>query len=148
MFWGPLLLVDQNKNTAGYLKHSLKVLCLINESTMCTRHKPLCLDEPVWLWIYLPNFKWNQNWLLHIQKPSIKRMRARVVSYNLTESVLMFLWFLWWQKRSVLPLQLQHESKTVNRGIQKLTLHPSYLLKWQNSKSSEFLNISFTSAPQ
>ena len=52
---------------------------------------------------------------------------------------ILFLWFLQWQKRSMLPLQLQCVSKTENRGIQKLTLP-----KWQNSKSSELLNISFT----
>ena len=46
-------------------------------STMCTRHKPLCLEEAIWLWIYLPNFKSNQNWLLRIQKPSLKIKRAR-----------------------------------------------------------------------
>ena len=36
--------------------------------------------------------------------------------------------------------------ETGNRGIQKLTLHHSYLFKWKNSKNSEFLNISFTDA--
>ena len=34
---------------------------------MCTRHKPLCLEEPIQLWFYLPSFKSNQNWLLCIQ---------------------------------------------------------------------------------
>ena len=100
---------------------------------MCTRHKPLCLEEPIWLWIYLPNFKWNQNWLLHIQKPSTKRKRAKVVSCNLIESILMFLWFLWWQKRSVPSLQLQRVSKTENRGkkINFASFIPLQITKFQ-----------------
>ena len=47
-------------------------------------------------------------------------------------------------KEKHMPLHLWRISKTENRGIKKLTLHHSYLSKWQNSKSSEFLNISFT----
>ena len=39
---------------------------------MHTWHKPICLEEPIRLWIYLPNFKSNQNWLLHIQEPPLK----------------------------------------------------------------------------
>ena len=66
------------------------------------------------------------------------------VSYNLTETILMFLWFFWWQKRSVPPLQLRRVSKTEDIGIQKLTLHYSYLPKWRNSKSCEILIISST----
>ena len=98
---------------------------------MCTRYKRLCLEEAIW--IYLPNFKSNQNWLLRIQKPS-------------PETTLMFLWFLRWRKRSAPRLQLRRVSKTEDRGIQKLTLHHSHLSKWESSKRSEFLNISFTSA--
>ena len=62
----------------------------------------------------------------------------------------MFLWFLWCQKGSMPPLQLWHISETGNRGggwgVQKLTLHHSYIPKWQNFKNYEFLNISFTNA--
>ena len=108
-------------------------------SRMCTRHKSLCLEESIWLWIYLPNFKSNQNWLLRIQKPLESQ---RIVGYNLTETILMFLWFYRWWKRSV--------SKTENTAMQKLTLHHWYLSKWlssKNSKRSEFLNILFTKAP-
>ena len=113
----------------------------------CVLGTNLCLEEAIWLWIYLPNFKSNQNWLLCIQKPlSEKKESQRIVRYNLTETTLMFFWFLRWQKRSAPSLHLWHGSKTVNMEIQKLTLHHSYLSEWQNSKSSEFLNISFTSA--
>ena len=93
-------------------------------STICTRHKTSCLEEAIWLWIYLVNFKSNQNWhRIHTETFSEKKESQRIVSYNLTETTPMFLWFLQWQKRS------------------------SYLSKWQNSKSSEFLNIFFTSVP-
>ena len=54
----------------------------------------------------------------------------------------MFPWFLRWRKSSAPPLQLRCVSKIENSRTQKLTLHHSYLSKWQNSKSSEFLNIS------
>ena len=115
---------------------------------MCTRYKPLCLEEAIWLWIYLPNFKSNQNWNRnHTETFSEKEESHIIVSYNLTETTLMFLWLLRWRKRSAPPLQLRRVSKTENRGIKKLTLHHSYLSIWQNSKSSEFLDISFTSAP-
>ena len=113
----------------------------------CALGTNLCLEEAIWLWIYLPNFKSNQNWNRNHTETSEKKQSQRIVSYNLTETTLMFLWFLWWQKRSAPPLQLRHLSKTENRGIQKLTLHHSYIFKWQNSKSSEFLNITYTSAP-
>ena len=117
-------------------------------STICTRHKTSCLEEAIWLWIYLVNFKSNQNWYrIHTETFSEKKESQRIVSYNLTETTPMFLWFLQWQKRSAMLLQLRRISKTENRGIQKLTLHNSYLSKWQNSKSSEFLNIFFTSVP-
>ena len=140
MFWGPLLLVDKNNNTAKYLKHSLKILCLI--STMGTRrHKPLCLEEPVWLWIYL---------LLSLNQTKTECFTYRnllIVSYNLTETILCFFDSFDNEKEAC----CQHcsfgtyISKTENRGIQKkLTLHhSSYLFKWQNSKSSELLNIYF-----
>ena len=115
---------------------------------MCARHKPLCLEDAIWLWIYLPNFKSNQNWNRnHTETFSEKEGSHMIVSYNLTETTLMFLWLLRWRKRSAPPLQLRRVSKTENRGIQKLTLHHSYLFRWQNSKSSEFLNVSFTDAP-
>ena len=114
----------------------------------CALGTNLCLEEAIWLRIYLPNFKSDQNWNRnHTETFSEKNESQRIVIYNLTETTLMFLWFLRWQKRSTPPLQLWRIRKTENRGIQKLTLHHSYLSKWQNSKSSEFLNISFTSAP-
>ena len=116
-------------------------------SRMCTRHKSLCLEESIWLWIYLPDFKSNQNWLLRIQKPLESQ---RVVGYNLTETILRFLWFYRWWKRSAPPLQLRRVSKTENTGMQKLTLHHWYLsksLSSKNPKRSEFLNILFTKAP-
>ena len=43
---------------------------------MHTRHEPLCLEEPIQLWIYLPNFKSNQNWLFWTQELSIKTKKA------------------------------------------------------------------------
>ena len=114
-------------------------------STMHARHKPLCLEEPIWLWIYLPNFKSNQNWLLCIQEHSIKKREpenSKLQSYWNHDNVSLIP--LMMKEKHPPPLQLQRVSKTENRGIQKLTLHHSYLSKWQNSKSSEFLNISFT----
>ena len=39
---------------------------------MRTRHESLCLEKRVRIWIYLPNFRSNQNWLLRIQETSIK----------------------------------------------------------------------------
>ena len=38
----------------------------------CALGTSLCLEEPIWLWIYLSNFKSHQNWLLRLQEPSIK----------------------------------------------------------------------------
>ena len=100
----------------------------------CALGTNLCLEEAIWLWIYLPNFKSNQNWNRnHTETFSGKKESQRIASYNLTETTLMFLWFLRWQKTSAPPLQLPCISKTENRDIQKLTLHHSYLSKWQNS---------------
>ena len=44
---------------------------------MRTRHELLCLEETIRLWIYLPNFKSNQNKLRRLQEPSIKRKRDK-----------------------------------------------------------------------
>ena len=44
---------------------------------MRTKQEFLCLEEAIGLWIYLPNFKSNQNWLLRIQEPFIKRKKAK-----------------------------------------------------------------------
>ena len=106
LFWGPLLLVDKNNNTAKYLKHSLKILCLI--STMGTRrHKPLCLEEPVWLWIYLLlSLNQTKTDCFTYRNPLLKEREpenSKLQSY--WNHSLMFLWFLWQWKRSVLPLQ-------------------------------------------
>ena len=65
MLWEPLLFANQNKNTAKYLKHTLKVL--FNEQCALDTTR-LCLEEAVRIWIYLPNFKSNQNWLLRIKE--------------------------------------------------------------------------------
>ena len=44
-----MLIVDQNKNTAMYLIHSLKVLCLMNNAmrTYYDLGTNLCLEEPI-----------------------------------------------------------------------------------------------------
>ena len=36
----------------------------------------IIMEEPIRLWVYLPNFKSNQKWLLYIREPFIKRKRA------------------------------------------------------------------------
>ena len=58
MFWEPaMLIVDQNnKNTAMYLIHSLKVLCLMNNAmrTYYDLGTNLCLEEPINLVSFIP----------------------------------------------------------------------------------------------
>ena len=59
MFWEPvMLIVDQNKNTAMYLIHSLKVLCLMNNA-MRTYYdlgtNLCCLEEPINLVSFIPS---------------------------------------------------------------------------------------------
>ena len=60
MFWEPgfaMLIVDQNKNTAMYLIHSLKVLCLMNNAmrTYYDLGTNLCLEEPINLVSFIPS---------------------------------------------------------------------------------------------
>ena len=100
MIWESIQCGDQNIG-AKYLKHYLKIqspaisACLsqctsLNTCksrnipwnfcvwwTMHTRHESLCLTKPVWLLIYIANFKSNQNWFSSIQGPSFKRSRAK-----------------------------------------------------------------------
>ena len=95
----------------------------------------LSLKKTVWLRIYLPNIKSNQNWLFHIHKPSIKKKKSwRIVSYNPTGTIVMFLWFLRWRKRGTLPLQLRRVSKNERRVIQKLTFDHSIIHTSPNEK--------------
>ena len=143
LFLGSLLFIYQNKNTAKYLKHALKVLFW---STMCTRYKPLCPEEPIWIWNYLPNFKSHQtyfeyrNLLLKERQPENSKLQSYWNHSNVSLISSMV-------KQKPPPIQLQRRSKAENREIQKLSLHHSCLPKWQNSKSSEFLNIFFNNAP-
>ena len=44
---------------------------------MRTRHEPLCLEETVRLWTYLPNFKLNQNWLLAYRNLLLKEREPK-----------------------------------------------------------------------
>ena len=48
---------------------------------MHNRLESLCLQEPIPLLIYLPNFKSIQNRLLHIQEPYTRRHRTRNYTY-------------------------------------------------------------------
>ena len=75
MFCEHLLLVDKNKKYSKVPETFPKSFVF---DKLCTLdRKSLCLEEPIWLWIYLPNFKSELNWLLHIQEPSIERNRTR-----------------------------------------------------------------------
>ena len=141
--FGTSPLFDQNENTAKYLKRALKVLFW---STRCTRHKPLCQEEPIWILNYVRNSKSHKtyfeyrNLLLKERQPENSKLQSYWNHSNVSLISSMV-------KEKPRPIQLQHQSKTENREIQKLSLHHSCLSKWQNSKSSEFLNIFFNNAP-
>ena len=117
LFLGSLLFIDQNKNTAKYLKHALKVLFWL---TMCTSHKPLSPEEPIWIWNYLPNFKSHQtyfeyrNLLLKERQPENSKLQPYWNHFNVSLISLMV-------KEKPPPIQLQRRSKTENREIQKLS---------------------------
>lgn len=85
---------------------------------MRTRHKPLCIEEPVQHSICLPNFKSNQNWLLHPLLREKEPKNGKLHSYWNHSNV--YLIPIMTVEASL--LQLRRISRNENRGIQKVCI--------------------------
>ena len=143
MFWGPFLLVYQNQNTAKYLKHSLKVLCFINNVHKAQASLSLQKKQFDFGFIYLTSNQTKTDYFtctnLLLKEKELENSKLQSYWNHCNVSLIPSM-----TKKKHAAITTSARKQNWKKGDTKInfwSFNHSYLSKWKNSKSSEFLKI-------